>query len=141
MPLFNRGYINKHKRHHDPIPCPKRPSPGTQLGRGYTEPQISQSWSARSTSITVMSADTLVRVLTGQGYVSLLARGLQEDQDCQSPVSCEGSPLGFGNQMNIPHYSRIAPTSYLLRSEMCTQSCLNYTIMTSHYNIYGCLLF
>lgn len=58
-----------------------------------------------------MLADTLVRVVTGQGYVSPYAHGLGEDQDCQSSVSREGSPLGFGIQINIPHYSYAAPIS------------------------------
>lgn len=61
-----------------------------------------------------MLADTLVRVVTGQGYVSLYAHGLHEDQDCQSSVSCEGSPLGFEVQMNIPNYSCTALISKLL---------------------------
>lgn len=101
-PCLTRGTSHKHRWHLDPVPCPKCPSPGTQLGRGYTEPQISQDCSPGSTSITVMEVDKLVRVVTRQGYVSLYSH---VDQSCQSSASCEGSPLGSAIQINIPNFS------------------------------------
>lgn len=107
---------NKRQRrwHHDPVPCPQRPSLGTQLGRGYTEPRISQGWSAGLTSITVMLADRLVRVVTGQGYMSLYARGPRKDPDCASCVSCESRSSGFRMQMKRPHNSRSSPLANLV---------------------------
>ncbi len=52
------------------MPCFQCPQPGEQSGRGYIAPLNPQSLSGGSTSISLISADTLVRVVTGQGYVS-----------------------------------------------------------------------
>lgn len=62
------------------MPCFQCPQPGEQSGRGYIAPLNPQSLSGGSTSISLISADTLVRVVTGQGYVSPSApshRGVQ----------------------------------------------------------------
>ena len=84
-----------------------------------------------------MLADTLVRVVTGQGYVSLYAHGLHEDQDCQGFVLREGLPLGFGIQINIPHYIYAAPISNILPPVPWLKSLLagNYVHTNLKYTI------
>ena len=71
-PKVDTGYTQR--RNHDPVSCPKCPSLGTRLGRGHTEPPNAQGPNVRSASITLMPTDTLVRVVTGQGYVSVKTR-------------------------------------------------------------------